>query len=277
MKKIILIWDFDGAIGQINSTLPYNFNFKQLAREQDNVRYILDVLDRYHIKSTFAITGFSAEEGIEPYVFPELIHEISARGHEVASHSWRHEWISLFTKQQVSKSLIRSKASLENAMGAGGQVIGFVPPHNRPMTWWARGALSIGDRGLFPLFPMGDTSQLIKVLKEAGYKWIRVSYQPMSAKIGLHKSALTGRVLYHKGIMVLENHYTGFDSVVVDHILNSSKETFTVSAHPLMLDFENKAENRGNFGLFLERLTNTDQSIEFVRPCDLLTKDQIIH
>jgi len=270
VKKVILIWDFDGAIGQINSTLPYNFNFKQLAREQDNVRYILDMLDRYHIKSTFAITGFSAEEGIEPYVFPELIHEISARGHEVASHSWRHEWIPLFTKLQVSKSLIRSKVSLENAIGHVGQVIGFVPPHNRPMTWWARGALSIGDRGLFPLFSMGDTSQLIKVLKEAGYKWIRVSYQPLSAKIGLHKSALTGRVLYHNGILVLENHYTGFDSVVVDHMLNSSNETFTVSAHPLMLDFENKAENKKNFESFLNILTGADQHIEFICPSDLL-------
>lgn len=270
MKKVLLIWDFDGAIGQINSALPYNFNFEQLAREQDNVRYILDVLDRYKIKSTFAITGFSAEEGVGPYVFPKLIHEINARGHEVASHSWRHEWIPLFTKNQVSKSLMRSKSSLERAIGGDGKVVGFVPPHNRPMTWWSRGALSIGDRGLFPFFQMGDTSQLINLLKEAGYKWIRVSYHPISEKIGLRKSEFTGRVLRHNDVLVLENHRTGFDSVVVDHILNTTKKSYTVSAHPLMLDFENKAESKKNFGLFLERLTNTDQAIEFVRPCDLL-------
>ena len=38
MKKIILIWDFDGAIGLINASYPYNFNFANLKREQDQVR-----------------------------------------------------------------------------------------------------------------------------------------------------------------------------------------------------------------------------------------------
>jgi len=40
MKKIILIWDFDGAIGLINASYPYNFNFSNLKREQDQIRIV---------------------------------------------------------------------------------------------------------------------------------------------------------------------------------------------------------------------------------------------
>src|SRR5690606_12188309 len=162
MKKIILIWDFDGAIGQINSSFPYNFNFSNLETEINNVRCSLDILDKYKIKCCFAITGFSAEEGIYPYSFPELIKEISDRGHEIASHSWKHEWSSIFQKKQIEKSLIRSKHILE--LTTRSSVIGFVPPHNRPMTWLRKGAFSLGDRGIYPLFKMADNKNIIALL-----------------------------------------------------------------------------------------------------------------
>src|SRR5690606_331231 len=117
MKKILLIWDFDGAIGQINSSMPYNFNFQNLNVEIENVKEILKILDQYNIKCCFAITGFSAEDGIFPYTFPNLIKEIHSRGHEIASHSWRHEWSSIFSEKQIDKSLKRSKFILENCIG----------------------------------------------------------------------------------------------------------------------------------------------------------------
>nr|WP_234408701.1 polysaccharide deacetylase family protein [Marinilabilia salmonicolor] len=148
-KKIVLIWDFDGPIGLINSSLPYNFHFKTLESEIANLRVILDVLDQYDVKCCFAVTGFSAEEGLYPYTFPELIKEIYSRGHEIASHSWRHEWIPLFEVKQVEKSLERSKNTLERAIEGKQNVVGFVPPHNRPMTWMRRGAFSLGDRRIF--------------------------------------------------------------------------------------------------------------------------------
>ena len=154
MKKIILIWDFDGAIGQINSSYPYNFNFDNFETEINNVRYLLEVLDQYKIKCCFAITGFSAEKGVFPYVFPELIAEIHNYGHEIASHSWRHEWTPIFKQEQISKSLKRSKFALEKVINT--TINGFVPPHNRPMTWINRGAFSIGDRGFYPFFKINN-------------------------------------------------------------------------------------------------------------------------
>jgi hypothetical protein len=270
LKKIILIWDLYGAIGQINSTFPYNFNFKQLPRELDNVRYALDVLDDFKVKTTFAVTGFSAEEGVYPYVFPELINEIHKRGHEIASHSWRHEWIPIFTRKQISKSLLRSREILEKAISGSQPVVGFVPPHNRPMSWISRGAFSLGDRGIFPFFKMGDTQSLISLLNESGYKWMRISHHPILSKLGLIKNHMAGRLISENGILILENHYLGFDSTILNHVLQSDEETFTISAHPLMLDYDNKSENKENFEAFLKGIQESNQLIKFVSPSDLL-------
>jgi len=267
MKKIILIWDFDGAIGQINSSFPYNFNFSNLETEINNVRCSLDILDKYKIKCCFAITGFSAEEGIYPYSFPELIKEISDRGHEIASHSWKHEWSSIFQKKQIEKSLIRSKHILE--LTTRSSVIGFVPPHNRPMTWLRKGAFSLGDRGIYPLFKMADNKNIIALLMKTNYKWIRISYSNIFHKLKLSKKNITGKIYNHKNILILENHYTGFDKTVVDHILKTNHKTYTISAHPLMLSFENKTESLKNFEVFLETLSS-EKNITFIRPCDLL-------
>lgn len=271
MKKIIIVWDLDGAIGQINATYPYNFNYKSLERELDNVRYALNKLDEYKIKTCFAVTGFSAEEGKYPYVFPELINEISSRGHEIASHSWRHEWAPLFAEKQIQLSLKRSKSTLEKCISIRQDVIGFVPPHNRPMTWLKKGAFSFGDKGIYPFFRMGDNGQLLKQLKLNRYKWIRISHQNIFQKFGIKSKNITGRIYKYDDIMVLENHYAGFDERVVSHILQTEYSTYTISAHPLMLSFPNKKENMQNFEMFLQRLNEFKESIKFTTPKQILT------
>jgi len=269
-KKIIITWDFDGPIGLINASYPYNYSFQNLQREIENARSILDILDDYDVKCCFAITGFSAEEGIYPYSFPELIREIHERGHEIASHSWRHEWSSIFQLKQVDKSLKRSRYILEKAIENSQEVIGFVPPHNRPMTWMRRGAFSWGDRGVYPFFKAADNESVVDLLRDNGYKWYRVSYKNLLQKFGLGSRNLTGQVKYYKGIMLLENHYAGFDEKVTKHILETDHDTYTLSAHPLMFDYDNKIENRGNLLKLLETLKNSNQEIEFVRPIDLI-------
>ena len=267
-KQVVLIWDLDGAIGQINSSYPYNYNFENLEQELKNVRYALDKLDEYRIKSCFAITGFSAEEGKYPYVFPELIDEISQKGHEIASHSWRHEWAPLFTKKQIQLSLKRSKSALEKSISNRQEVVGFVPPHNRPMTWLKKGAFSLGDRGIYPFFKMGDTSSLLKQLEEQNYKWVRISCRNLFKKFRLKSTNLTGNVYRHKNITIFENHYTGFDEKVMSHILETNYPTYTVSAHPLMLSFTGKSESKENFEMFLSKLSHNKETIKFSLPSE---------
>ena len=269
-KKIILIWDFDGPIGQINSTLPYNFHFEQFEKEINNVRWLLDFLKEQNIKCCFAITGFSAEDGVYPYVFPELIKEIADHGHEVASHSWKHEWIPLFTSEQINRSLKRSKKALEQAVSQEQSVFGFVPPHNRPMTWWQKGAFSLGDRGVYPFFKMGNMENLLQLLKKNDYRWVRISYKNILTKIGLTRKNITGRIYAHKGIFVLENHYTGFDEKVIRHILTTSYESYTISAHPFMLSLDNKSESKASFINFVHQLNRCGQKIIFETPTDFI-------
>ena len=270
-KKIILIWDFDGPIGQVNSTYPYNFNFSNFEIEINNVKNLLKILDDYKIKCCFAITGFSAEKGVFPYTFPNLIKEIQNKGHEIASHSWRHEWLPLFKVNQIDKSLKRSKLALERAIDNQQEVVGFVPPHNRPMSWIQRGAFSLGDLGLFPFFKLGNNQSVISLLKQNDYRWIRVSYKNILTKLLFLKRNMTGKIFKYKNVLILENHYTGFDNKVIEHILNSNFETYTISAHPLMLSFQNKNESKENLLIFLNKLTNANQEIEFVIPSSLLS------
>lgn len=270
MKKIILIWDFDGPIGQINSSYPYNFNFENIEKEIQNVKWLIDYLEQKNIKCCFAITGFSAETGIYPFNFPDFINKIAEKGHEIASHSWKHEWTPLFKENQINKSIKRSKQALEKAISNKQEVVGFVPPHNRPMTWIRRGAFSIGDIGMWPFFKMGDNQKLINLLKSNGYKWIRVSYKNIFMKFGLMKKNSTGRVFKQNGFLILENHYTGFDESVISHILSTNYETYTVSAHPFMVSLENKKESKSNFLNFINQLTSSNQNISFVVPSELL-------
>lgn len=270
MKNIILIWDFDGAIGQINATYPYNFNFLNFEKEINNVREILNLLDEYKIKCCFAITGFSAEKGVYPYNFPDLIKEIYHRGHEIASHSWRHEWMPIFKKDQIDKSLKRSKKILEEVIEDSNKVLGFVPPHNRPMSWIQRGAFSLGDRGLFPFFKLGNNETIIKLLRQNNYQWIRISYKSLIYKFLFRKPNITGRVFKYKKILIFENHYTGFDDKVIQHILSTNYNTYTISAHPLMFSYKNKNEAKDNFLNFLNSLRNSKQDIKFVLPSSLL-------
>ncbi len=257
-KKIFLIWDLDGGIGQINSTFPYNYNFQNLYRELEGVERTLDLLSPHKIKCTFAVTGFSGEEGIYPYTFPDLIRKIAEEGHEVASHSWRHEWIPLFKKEQIQRSLARSKQTLERVISK--PVVGFVPPHNRPMSWLSRGAYSLGDRGLYPFFTMGDMDPVIKLTQQTGYEWIRIVHHPLWSR----KILKTGRIYSYSGLKILENHYTGFDTKVIDYILNSKDETHTISAHPLMLSLKEKKESWSTFEYFIAQLIQED--IQFCLP-----------
>lgn len=269
-KKIILTWDLDGFIGVVNSTLPYDYNFNYLETELQCVVDSLALLKEYQVPSTFAITGYSAEKGLYPYTFPELIKNIHDLGHEVASHSWRHEWVPLFSEKQIDKSFERSKRMLEEACGGDFKLTGFVPPHNKPATWIKRGAYSLEDKGLFPLFPMGEVDNVLAVLKKNEYKWARIAYNPFINRFRAKEFTRRQRVFKHNGMLILENHYTGFDAKIIDYIEVKEQEYFTISAHPAMLDFKDgRPESWENFQKFIIHFANRED-IAFVRPMDLL-------
>ena len=235
MIKIYLIWDFDGPIGHINATYPYNFHYNSLLKEIKNVREILDILEKKSIPSIFAITGFTGEQGVYPYNVPDLIHEIYKRGHEIASHSWKHEWLPKYSANQVYKSMKRSKEILEQCTGIPGSVAGFVPPHSRPMTWIQKYAYSLGDIMPYPLSKTGNLKKIIQTAHKVGYKWIRVSFQPFYQKIKpqpLYRFKYNN--LQYKDLKILLSHCNGFGSDTIQTLyrgLEMNKDV-VVTAHP---------------------------------------------
>jgi hypothetical protein len=133
-----------------------------------------------------------------------------------------------------------------------------------------RGAYSLEDKGLYPLFPMGDVDNVLAVLKKNGYKWARIAYNPFSNRLKPKEFTRKQNVFNHHGMLILENHYTGFDQRIIDYIESKNQEYFTVSAHPVMLSFtDGRLESWEHFEKFITHFANRSD-VEFVRPMDLL-------
>jgi peptidoglycan/xylan/chitin deacetylase (PgdA/CDA1 family) len=80
---------------------------------------LLGQLEERRITATFFVEGLNAE------IYPDLLGEIDARGHEVAYHAWRHEqWAELSAAQQA--------ANLARGLAAFGrlnlEIAGLRPP-----------------------------------------------------------------------------------------------------------------------------------------------------
>lgn len=74
-------------------------------------RRVLDLLDRFDIKSTFLVPGHTA------LAYPNLIKEIADRGHEFAYHGWMHEDPRDFSKQDQRLIIERGLEALDLVVG----------------------------------------------------------------------------------------------------------------------------------------------------------------
>jgi peptidoglycan/xylan/chitin deacetylase (PgdA/CDA1 family) len=256
---LFLIWDYDTAIGQINATYPYNFRQEPILEEIENVNIILKLGADYGISMTFACVGLAGESGNYPYHVPEQIRRIHESGHEIASHSWKHEWFPFLEKEQIRRSLARSKLTLENCIGVPGGVKGFVPPFSRPMSWYRKGAISLGDRALGPWYPGADIGSLLKSVNEAGYTWCRLSYRPLWRRLADRLQESNIRLKYWlktHDIMIVPNNYCGFDEPALKLVeMAAEKELpLVISGHPAGLS-RMREESLEKFKIFLQRVS----------------------
>lgn len=250
---MIIIWDFDTYMGQINSTYPYNFKESSFEEERHNISCILDALDEYKIKAVFAVVALPCENLTYLPCFKELIYEISSRGHEIASHSWRHENFAKITLEQADRSLKRSKQILESCLNLNIQqsICGFIPPHNRPMSWKRKFRLHKGDSFLASGY-CNDIEALLLLLRKNNYKWTRISGHSIFFKLfGLKKNH---EVFTRNSITIFDGHTCGFSSISI--------RTKVVSAHPLMWGRKNNAESYVYFKKALSEGAISPDSIE---------------
>jgi polysaccharide deacetylase family protein (PEP-CTERM system associated) len=118
-------------------------------RVGDNTRRILDLFDRVGVKSTFFTLGWVAER------CPEVVREIHGRGHEVASHGYRHNLVYNMTPAEFREDVGRTKKILEDACGA--EVLGFRAASFSivPDSFWAMDILGeVGYRYDSSMFPV---------------------------------------------------------------------------------------------------------------------------
>jgi peptidoglycan/xylan/chitin deacetylase (PgdA/CDA1 family) len=80
---------------------------------------LLDRLGERGIAATFFVEGINAE------IYPELLAEIAARGHELALHAWRHEQWGELSPTQQAENLARCLAAFERI---GLEASGLRPP-----------------------------------------------------------------------------------------------------------------------------------------------------
>ena len=91
-------------------------------RVEKNTVKILDLLDAFQFKpkATFFILGWVAEK------LPDLVRQIHARGHEVASHGFNHHLPGSLSPSDLTTDLASSKKNLETIVNE--TVYGFRAP-----------------------------------------------------------------------------------------------------------------------------------------------------
>jgi len=110
---------------------------------------LLDICDEHNCRSTFFVLGSVAEE------YPQIVKRIAAAGHEVASHSYRHEAVFGMTPAAFEEDLRRSCGILESLTGR--PVSGFRAPSfsvTREVLPWFYGTLEkLGLKYSSSVFP----------------------------------------------------------------------------------------------------------------------------
>lgn len=86
-------------------------------RYEQNTIKTLDLLDEFKTKATFFVLGWIAEQN------PNLIREIVARGHEVASRGFYHRSLKNLTDEEFRTDLRRTNKAIYDASGQ--KVIGY--------------------------------------------------------------------------------------------------------------------------------------------------------
>ena len=172
--RLVIFWDFDAQWGAERSRAAGGGK-SWGALDFENTEQLLEIHARFHIPACFAVVGAAALPGERPRHDPILVRRIVENGHEVASHSMRHEWLPGLGYQKLIRDLQDSKDALQQASGC--PVFSFVPPFNQPFDYLAKGSLSISERRLAGRGRI-DLPGLCRALAETGYRFCRVSYSP---------------------------------------------------------------------------------------------------
>ena len=87
----------------------------------EHAEEILDILDRYGVKTTFFLVNLWLED------YPEMAKEIAVRGHEIGLHSATHPDMANLSREQIERELADNYAMIEQTTGCAPSL--FRPPY----------------------------------------------------------------------------------------------------------------------------------------------------
>lgn len=90
------------------------------SRVEQNTEKILECLDAHHVKATMFVLGWVAER------YPQFVRRMAEAGHEIASHGYGHDLVTVLTRDQFREDVKRAKSVLEDATGM--PIIGYRAP-----------------------------------------------------------------------------------------------------------------------------------------------------
>ena len=118
-------------------------------RVEQNTDLILNILDEYNVKATFFVLGWIAER------YPQLTRKIAEQGHEIASHGYLHQRVTLQGREAFRGDIRRSKNLLEEQTGE--PVLGYRAPSysiTRQTDWAFDELFEAGFQYDSSIFPM---------------------------------------------------------------------------------------------------------------------------
>jgi polysaccharide deacetylase family protein (PEP-CTERM system associated) len=80
-------------------------------RVEANTQRILELFDACQVRGTFFTLGWIAER------YPNLVKNIVAGGHEIASHGWEHTRVNTQTPKEFREDIVRTRKLLEDISG----------------------------------------------------------------------------------------------------------------------------------------------------------------
>lgn len=276
--SIIFTFDLEDWFHSKNFSIPYETWDNQPSLLKDNTKMILDILDIYNIKATFFTLGWIAEK------YPDLIKDIHNKGHEIASHGYKHDYVYDMTLEEFRKDTITTKNILENIIGD--KVIGYRAPtfSVTPMsihTLMEKGYLY--DASYYPLkfhdrySKNLDLSSFNITKKNNGYYLINDKFYEIEIPI-LAGIPIGGGGYFRLSPLFLWN-------ILVETYLKTTRDYYIMYLHPWDFDHKNyvrisnlsfKNQFRQYIGLsyskkkFLGFLNKFSKNYTFLRVCDLI-------
>ena len=171
---MLFFWDYDTQWGGDRSRLTGGP--KDYASEFTNTEELLQLHADFCVPACFAVVGSAALPGSRPYHDPAQVRRLHEAGHEVASHSHRHEWLPQLARPALLDTLRQSKDALEQCIGA--PVVTFVPPYNQPFDYAGGWSFSLAERREAGA-DRTSLKRLCETLRETGYRCCRVAYRPL--------------------------------------------------------------------------------------------------